>query len=69
METGVVVRLNLDRGYGFIRLDDGRGDTFFHARALSPSLPFDETLQERRVCCEVEQGDKGWRASRVVPER
>jgi cold shock CspA family protein len=50
--TGTIATLKLDKGYGFIRPDQGR-DIFFHVRDCDKSLDFDATLQERRVEFEV----------------
>lgn len=48
MPQGQVIRLNLDRGFGFIGMRNG-GDCFFHVTELHADLPFDEQLNGRRV--------------------
>lgn|GEM_PF-224716 len=65
METGYIKTLNLEKGYGFISTPACGKDVFFHFSSLHESLPFDETLQERRVVFDVEQSDKGPRAINV----
>jgi cold shock protein len=39
MESGVIKKWIADRGYGFIRPDDGGTDIFVHATALRGSEP------------------------------
>ncbi len=34
MAQGTIVRVNLERGFGFIQPDTGSQDLFFHASAL-----------------------------------
>lgn len=53
--TGVVKKLVLDRGFGFIEIPGDR-DLFFHYSELLPSIPFDEQLQGRRLEFEVVEG-------------
>jgi CspA family cold shock protein len=58
MATGVVKMFNGDRGYGFIKPDDGGPDVFLHASALEQagigSLPigtklsFDVVMDQRK---------------------
>ena len=58
MATGVVKMFNVDRGYGFIKPDDGGPDVFLHASALEQagigSLPigsrlsFDVVMDQRK---------------------
>jgi cold shock protein len=58
MANGVVKMFNGDRGYGFIKPDDGGSDVFLHASALERagigSLPigtrlsFDVVMDERK---------------------
>ena len=66
MPVGTVVRVLVEKNFGFITPSDGDGrDVFFHANALDTSLDFDETLVERRVAFEMTTTDKGPRASSV----
>jgi CspA family cold shock protein len=58
MATGVVKMFNSDRGYGFIKPDDGGPDVFLHVSALEQagigSLPtgarisFDLVMDQRK---------------------
>lgn len=68
MATGVIKKIVIDRGFGFIA-EHGGPDHFFHFSELSPELPFDETLIERRVEFSVQQSPKGTRAVAIVPAR
>ncbi len=61
--TGRIVRFDDVRGYGFISPDDGGEDVFVHANDLR-----DEKYRYRaglRVGFEVEDGDRGLKASDV----
>jgi cold shock protein len=61
--TGRIVRFDDVRGYGFITPDDGGEDVFVHANDLR-----DEKYRYRaglRVGFEVEDGDRGLKASDV----
>ena len=62
MYEGTVNSVSVDRGFGFIRTPNYPEGVFFHARETDASLPFDETLRERRVRFEVVDGPKGPRA-------
>ena len=56
-----------ERGFGFIRADDGR-EYFFHFRALAQGLPFSDQLVERRVEFELVEGpDNRPRAENIRP--
>lgn len=61
--TGKILRFDEFRGYGFIAPDDGGDDVFMHANDLR-----DEKYLFRpgaRVAFEVEDGDRGLKASDV----
>ena len=60
--TGTVVRVVVDRGFGFIALSGGGENVFFHVRDVDPELGFDETLLERHVKFETITTEKGQRA-------
>jgi cold shock protein len=58
MSTGVLKMYNHDRGYGFIKPDDGGPDVFLHVSALERSgiqnaqegmrLSFDDVMDQRK---------------------
>ena len=63
-KTGVVKWFNADKGYGFIRQEDGP-DVFVHYSAIQGS-GF-RTLEEgERVEFEITEGQKGKQASNVI---
>ncbi len=55
--TGSIVR-KTDKGFGFIKPDDGGKDVFFHAQNVVDGL-FDELTEGQKVTFEIEQGPKG----------
>lgn len=63
MVTGKVVRFDEFRGYGFVAPDTGGEDVFLHVN----DLQFDKRLlgQGALVEFDVEEGDRGLKASRV----
>ena len=63
MQTGTIVSLKLDRGFGFIAVA-GQQDVYFNASALRDGLAFDEQLQERRV--EVDLGIQNGRERAIA---
>lgn len=48
-----------DRGFGFIRPDEGRDDIFFHRSALAGGLTFEELRQGDRVSFTAENDPRG----------
>jgi CspA family cold shock protein len=58
MSTGVLKMYNHDRGYGFIKPDDGGPDVFLHVSALERAgiqsaqegmrLSFDDVMDQRK---------------------
>ena len=69
MPQGVIKKIVLDRGFGFISGD--RGDVFFHHSTVEGGL-FDDLQEGQGVEYEIEEDDsdsrqrgKGPRASRV----
>jgi cold shock protein len=50
MPTGKIKMFNEDKGFGFIKPDDGGGDVFFHVTALREG---DEITQGNPVSFEV----------------
>ena len=62
---GTVKRLIRDRGFGFIRSTEGQ-EIFFHRSTLQ-DLAFDSIKEGQAVDFEMENGDKGPRATKVRP--
>jgi cold shock protein len=60
---GTIKRLIRDRGFGFIRGEDGQ-EVFFHRSALQ-ALDFDGLKEGEKVSFELERGNKGPRAVNV----
>lgn len=63
--TGSVVRLITDKGFGFIKPDDGDKDVFFHARAVVEPT-FDDLREGDKVSFDIEEGPKGPAAVNVT---
>ena len=61
--TGTIKRLIRDRGFGFIRAEDGQ-EVFFHRSTLQ-GLDFDGLREGEKVEFELEHGNKGLRAIKV----
>jgi len=62
---GTIKRVIRDRGFGFIRSADGK-EVFFHRSSLQ-QLNFDGLKEGEAVEFELEQGEKGPRATTVRP--
>ena len=60
MQTGTVKFFNEEKGFGFIKPDDGGEDIFVHASGL-----IDEIRENDRVKFTVDQGKKGLNAINV----
>lgn len=65
---GTVTRVVEARGFFFIRPDDGTPDVFGHCKDLQ-GMPFDSTLQERRVEFGTQDTEKGRRAVSIHEAR
>ncbi|WP_426442033.1 cold-shock protein [Bradyrhizobium genosp. P] len=50
MPTGKIKMFNEDKGFGFIKPDDGGGDVFFHISALREG---DDIAKDKAVSFEV----------------
>jgi CspA family cold shock protein len=55
--TGSIARLT-DKGFGFIKPDEGDKDVFFHARGLV-DIMYDDLREGDKVTFDVEEGPKG----------
>ncbi len=64
MRTGTIVRLVRDRGFGFIRTEDG-SEIFFHASGVAGSTPYDNLSEGQTVTFDEEQDTRG-RGQRAV---
>ena len=60
---GTITRVVRDRGFGFIRSTDGQ-EVFFHRSGLQ-QMDFDSLKEGATVEFEVEQSEKGPRATNV----
>jgi CspA family cold shock protein len=66
MANGTIKRLVRDRGFGFIRDDNGQ-EWFFHRSAVRDGV-FDQLNEGQRVSFEEEPSAKGPRAGNVKGE-
>lgn len=55
--TGTIARLT-DRGFGFIKPEQGDKDVFFHARSLV-EIMYDDLREGEAVTFDLEEGPKG----------
>jgi len=67
MSTGIVKWFSDEKGYGFIKPDDGGPDLFAHFSQIAGSGGFKTLKQDQRVEFEVTQGQKGKQASNIKP--
>ena len=63
---GTVKKVTKERGFGFIRAEDGT-EYFFHQSELRGGLKFDELKEGQRVSFQTREGEKGPRAADVNP--
>ena len=61
---GSIVRLVRDRGFGFIKAENG-SEVFFHASGVTGSTPYDNLNEGQTVTYEKEQDSRG-RGERAV---
>ncbi len=66
MAQGKVKWFNDQKGFGFITPNDGGKDLFVHHSAIV-ATGFKSLAENQEVTYEVEQGQKGPSAARVVP--
>ena len=65
MARGMVKWFNDQKGYGFIRPDDGSADVFVHHTSIQGS-GFKTLAENQAVEFEIMQSDKGPKAANVV---
>jgi CspA family cold shock protein len=63
MQTGTIAVLK-DKGFGFIKVEDGEKDVFFHANELQ-NVQFNDLQEGDKVEFEVTDGQKGPQATQV----
>lgn len=63
--NGSIVRVIPEKGFGFIRADDGGNTEYFFHRSALGRVPFGELRGGERVTFEQEQSDRGPRARAV----
>jgi cold shock protein len=62
--TGSIVRLVRDRGFGFIKAENG-AEIFFHASGVTGATPYDNLEEGQTVSYDKEQDARG-RGERAV---
>ncbi len=62
--TGIIKRINSEKGFGFITPDGGDKDVFFHSSALV-GVSFAELREGEKVSFDTEPSEKGPRAANV----
>ena len=67
MENGRIKKLVADRGFGFVKPDDGSDDLFFHVTGMAEGAVFEVLSEGQGVEYEREHGPKGQRATQVKP--
>jgi CspA family cold shock protein len=65
MARGTVKWFNENKGYGFIKPEDGSQDVFVHFTAISEE-GFKTLMEGQEVEFDIVQGDKGLQAANVV---
>lgn len=66
MATGTIKRINIDRGFGFIKRDDGGGDVFLHAMQVRGAYTFEQLEMGMRLSFDINNDEaKGPRAFNV----
>ncbi|MEM9336598.1 MAG: cold shock domain-containing protein [Patescibacteria group bacterium] len=62
--TGTIARVT-DKGFGFIKPDEGDKDVFFHAASLN-GIAYDDLREGDAVTFDLEEGPKGPAAANVT---
>lgn len=65
MQTGIVKRFNKIKGYGFITPDEGDTEVFVHFSEVQ-TAGYKELVEGQRVSYELEKGERGEFATKVV---
>lgn len=65
MQTGIVIRFNKIKGYGFIAPDSGGAEVFVHFSQIQAE-GYKELLQGQRVSYELDKGERGEFATKVM---
>lgn len=63
--TGKIKKLVVDRGFGFIKPQDGSDDVFFHISGLQKPLQLEELREGDHVSFATQDGAKGPKAVQV----
>lgn len=66
MSTGTVKWFNDAKGFGFIVAEEGGEDVFVHHSNIE-GTGFKTLAEGQSVSFEMEQGQKGWSATKVLP--
>jgi CspA family cold shock protein len=64
---GTIKKIMRDKGYGFIKPDDGSDDVFFHRSGVAPKVYFEDLRDGGEVEFEVRKGEKGPQAFNLKP--
>jgi CspA family cold shock protein len=59
--TGTAKKWIDDKGYGFVRPDDGTGDVFVHAKNICAHPPLSALATGQRVTFEIIETERGRR--------
>lgn len=59
MAQGTIKKLVMERGFGFIKPDEGGDDIFFHCSALPQKSDFDGLNENLRVTYDTADGRDG----------
>lgn len=68
MERGTIKRLKMDKGFGFIKPDNGGAELFFHRSAVKGGQRFEALTEGEAVGFDRGNSDKGPRADYVTTD-
>ncbi|MHB8573185.1 MAG: cold-shock protein [Candidatus Dormibacteria bacterium] len=66
MPTGTIKKIVHDRGFGFVRTEDGK-DVFFHRSDLEGGSNFESLFEGQALEFQLQNTPKGPRAARIHP--